>query len=353
MQQGTNRAEENNRDYKDAQTGDELPLSLCHLVSADLRRNYIIPDAAGKVLYVWFDAPIGYISNTIELCARGTGRPAEANEWWASDDCGIYHFIGEDNTIFHCVVWIAMLQAEGSYKLPRGVIVNQFMNIQFPGKEETKISKSRGSAVWIDDYIAEGGDPEALRYYLTLISTERSKTTYKPEDLIQRQNSELANVLGNFVNRILSFTAKNYGPQVPDFLSAKLSDIDREFLNSMQRCHADTTQLLDSFQFKAALERIMEFARACNKYVDDKAPWTTKKTDNEGTKLTLNTAIAAIKFLGIVLRPFMPRTSDKILHMLLIDPATAAWNSALIAPLAGSQLGEAKILFQKVETASS
>lgn len=134
------------------------------------------PDAQGKVLYVWFDAPIGYISNTKEYFQKAAGSPDEYAEWWKSDDCDIYHFIGEDNTIFHCVIWIAMLSIEGNYHLPKGVIVNQFLNIQFPGKEEEKISKSRGSAVWIEDYLKDGGDPDSLRYYLTMIATERARS---------------------------------------------------------------------------------------------------------------------------------------------------------------------------------
>lgn len=165
------------------------------------------PEAEGKVLYVWFDAPIGYISNTMELCAERDGDCQLYSKWWKDDECDILHFIGEDNTIFHCVIWIAMLSAEGSFRLPEGVIVNQFLNIQFPNKNEAeKISKSRGTAIWIGDYIRQGGNPDTLRYYLTAIAPEKSRAVYKPEDLVQRNNADLANTLGNFVNRIISFT---------------------------------------------------------------------------------------------------------------------------------------------------
>jgi methionyl-tRNA synthetase len=156
------------------------------------------PDAKGKVLYVWFDAPIGYISNTAQLL----NSKDQGNDLWCDKEIEKYHFIGEDNTIFHCVIWIAMLHASGKYKLPDGVIVNNFLNIQFTGQEEQKMSKSRGTAVFIEDYLESGGEVDALRYYLTSVAPEKARTAYKPEDLDQKRNSELADVLGNLVNRI-------------------------------------------------------------------------------------------------------------------------------------------------------
>ncbi len=307
------------------------------------------PEAQGKVLYVWFDAPIGYISNTKELCEIQDGNPEGFSDWWQSEDCDVFHFIGEDNTIFHCMVWIAMLQAHGAYQLPRGVIVNQFMNIQFPGKEETKISKSRGTAIWIDEYLAGGGDPDALRYYLTMISTERSKSTYQPADLIQRQNSELANVLGNFVNRVLSFTVKNYGPTVPSAEEKSTSDVDHQFNEKRLAAAKRVAQSLEEFSFKQALEQVMEFARECNRYIDEKAPWATRKTDEALTKTTLNFAIQAIRSLGIMLLPFMPTTGEKILGFLALDASAATWGDASSQLPSGHAIGEPKILFQKIE----
>lgn len=305
------------------------------------------PDAKGKVLYVWFDAPIGYISNTEELCAERDGDPQEYLTWWGEEDSEIIHFIGEDNTVFHCLVWIAMLAAEGSYRLPKGVIVNQFMNIQFPGKEETKISKSRGTAVWIEDYLRDGGNPEALRYYLTVMATERSKTAYNPEDLLNRQNTDLANTLGNFVNRVLSFSGKHFGPNVPKKTPSKESEIDRTFQKLSARTHEQATEQLRTFQFKAALEGIMEFARACNKYVDDKQPWTARKTDPEGAAATLAYAIDAIKALAIWLTPFMPTTGERIAAMLNLDMKKLSWDDALKPMPDGAELGTAQILFAK------
>ncbi len=307
-------------------------------------------DAKSKVLYVWFDAPIGYISNTQQLCAERGEGVEHYTDWWKSEDCDILHFIGEDNTIFHCVIWIAMLSSEGSYKLPRGVVINQFLNVQFPGREVEKISKSRGTALWMKDYVASGENPDTLRYYLTMIAPERARSTFKPDDMLQRHNSELANVLGNFVHRIVSFTHKYVGPHVPDYLEEKVSDTDKAFVALLEKAFHDTTEQLEGYNFRAALEVLMEFARSCNRYVDEKAPWTTRKTDMETTKVTLATALKAIHFFTIVLTPFMPFTTAKMAATLNLDLAKLCWDDALRAQPAGSTLKEPQILFAKIET---
>ncbi len=307
------------------------------------------PDAKGKVLYVWFDAPVGYISNTQQLLEKTGGN---LQDWWASQETEIVHFIGEDNTIFHCVIWIAMLAAEGSYSLPKGVIVNQFLNIQFPDQAEAeKISKSRGRAVWIEDYVSSGADPDVLRYYLTTIAPERARTVYSPTDLMQKNNTDLGNVLGNFVNRILSFTQKYVGLEVPSFPENKVTDTDRKFRAQMEEAYRRTSNELDSYSPKNALAEIMEFARDCNKYVDDKAPWKTRKDDMETTAVTLNHAIQAIKFLAIVLQPFMPRATEKMAKTLVLTPLERTWQKAL-APLAPKRPFLApEILFVRMEDA--
>ncbi|NMC62896.1 MAG: methionine--tRNA ligase [SAR324 cluster bacterium] len=311
------------------------------------------PDAKGKVLYVWFDAPIGYISNTKELCAE---RDKDANlyaDWWKSADCEIYHFIGEDNTIFHSVIWIAMLQAEGTFQLPKGVIVNQFLNIKFPGKDTEKISKSRGTAIWLEDYLKEGGNPDVLRYYLTAIAPEGARSVYKPEDLIARNNGELGNVVGNFVNRIISFTRKYCGPEVPEINDAKIESRDIEFEAEMKKAYEEVRNLIERFSFRAALERIMEFARECNRYIDEKAPWTSRKSDMEKTKISLVYALNAIKGLGLMLNPFMPFSSEKMLKMLSLDAQSIKWKDALTPLKAGQSLAEPEILFPKIESDSN
>lgn len=307
------------------------------------------PEAAGKVLYVWFDAPIGYISNTKELCATVDGDPERYTDWWKSDDTEIYHFIGEDNTIFHCVIWIAMLSAEGTIKAPHGVIINQYLNIQFPGKDVEKISKSRGNAPWLEDYITEGGDPDSMRYYLTMIAPEKARTSYRPDDMIQRHNSELANVLGNFINRILTFTRKNIQESAPEFNPATSDDVDRAFAESLKKCVMESGQLLEEFSFKGALERIMEFARECNRYVDERAPWKTRKTDLERTVSTITHSLWAIKALGIMLSPFMPVTGEKILKMLSLELEGISWIAANEPVAANTPIQEPEILFTKIE----
>ncbi len=307
------------------------------------------PDAKNKVLYVWFDAPIGYVSFTEELCQQLDGSSATYSDWWKSDDTEFLHFIGEDNTIFHCVIWIAMLSAEHSYRLPKGVIVNQFVNFQKPGQEVEKISKSKGTAIFIGDYVDEGGNPDSLRYYMTCIAPEKSRSVYNPEDLKQKHNSDLANTLGNFVNRVVSFSLKHAGETVPAFDAGKLDDLDRQFSSALQKTYTEVTADLENYAFKGALEKIMEFARECNRYIDAQAPWVTRKTDLPKTIATLAQALNAIKFLGVVLLPFIPTSAGKILDIFQIDPKTVTWQSAPEALPAGQAMNKPEILFAKIE----
>lgn len=307
------------------------------------------PDAKGKVLYVWFDAPIGYISNTAELLANEGKNKDDYVDWWKKSNSEIVHFIGEDNTIFHCLIWIAMLSAEGTYKLPSAVVVNQFLNFKFPGKEVEKISKSRGTAVWIREFLEEGNSPDTLRHYLTSIAPEKARTVYSPEDLVAKHNSDLCNTLGNFVNRVLSFTKKHVGDKTPKFSENSLSDLDQEFIAMLEDTHKKCTQEILDFQFKAALETIFESIRGANKYIDDKAPWKTRKTDMEATVLSLAIAIKAISFFGVVLGPFLPFTADKINQMLGIEKSEISWDKALEIHKSIKDLGELQLLFKKIE----
>ena len=186
------------------------------------------PDAAGKVLYVWFDAPIGYVSFTAEMCQRQQGDWREYERWWKDPDCRIVHFIGEDNTVFHALIWPAMLMAEGSYQLPWNVVANAFLNIRFPGQdEEQKVSKSRGTAIWIEEYLKKF-DPDPLRYYLTAIAPESHRTSFDVDDFIARNNGELVNALGNFINRTLTFAQRYCDGVVPEV--GQRTDADREHL---------------------------------------------------------------------------------------------------------------------------
>lgn len=305
------------------------------------------PDAQGKVLYVWFDAPIGYISNTIEMCVKQGGDAADADLWWRNKDTEIVHFIGEDNTVFHCIIWIAMLHAEGTVQLPKAVVVNHFVNIQSTGEDVQKMSKSRGTAVWIGDYLAEGGDPDTLRYYLTATASEKARGVFRREDMEFRHNGELADTLGNLVNRITAFTLKYCGTQVPEYDVARENEVDKKLEKSLQEVFQKTTDELESYSFKAALESVMEFARECNRYVDQKAPWTMRKTDMEGTKVTLAICLRAIHALGVMLSPFIPGASAKILSAFGRTPTDVSWHDAVEYRVQGQPLSQPPILFQK------
>jgi methionyl-tRNA synthetase len=232
-------------------------------------------------------------------------------------------------------------------KLPKGVCVNNFLNIQFPGKDVEKISKSRGSAVWIGDYLAEGGDPDALRYYLTAIAPEKARTVFNPEDLCQRFNTDLADTVGNLVNRITSFTLKHSGPAVPLFKKEVVVAADERLLAALSETHAVVTRSLEERSFKSALEAVIEFARHCNRYVDEKAPWTTRKTDMETTVCTLAHALRAIHGLGVMLLPFIPTAAAKILSAFGRDIQDVRWDDAVSLDLTGGALCQPPILFQK------
>lgn len=307
------------------------------------------PEAKNKVLYVWFDAPIGYISNTMQWCEENEGNSEKYVEWWKNSETDVVHFIGEDNTIFHCVIWIAMLSAEGTYNLPKAVVVNQFLNIKFPGKDEEKISKSRGTAIWLGEYADQGGSPDVLRYYLTSIAPEKARTVYNPEDLIAKNNSDLANTLGNYVNRVVSFSRKFVGDVVPELPVSELSEVDIEFRNLVKSSYSQVIALLEAYQFKAALEKIMDLCRAGNKYVDVKEPWKTRKTDLALTQITLGVALEAIYGIGVMLEPFMPDTSKKILDIFGKKTGELVWSDSLEFSVDGITLNEPVILFEKLE----
>lgn len=305
-------------------------------------------DAQGKVLYVWFDAPIGYISNTMEMCVKEGGSAKDADRWWRDPGTEIVHFIGEDNTVFHCIIWIAMLNAEGTINLPKAVIVNHYVNIQMAGKEVEKMSKSRGTALWIGEYLANGGDPDSLRYYLTATASEKARGVFRPEDLELRHNGELADTLGNLVNRITSFSLKHCGSTVPEYDPARETETDRRLLELLHTTLERATTELEGYSFKAALEVIMEFARACNRYVDEKAPWSSRKTDMEGTKVTLSICLKAIHGLGVMLLPFIPCASAKIVQTFGRSVDEVQWKDAVAFDIRGLPLSQPPILFQKL-----
>ena len=308
-------------------------------VSRDLDWGIPVPveGADGKVLYVWFDAPIGYISNTKEI------RPNDWEKWWKSDDTRLIHFIGKDNIVFHCIVFPAMLKAEGSYILPDNVPANEFLNL-----EDNKISTSRNWAVWLDEYLVDfPGKQDVLRYVLTANAPETKDNNFTWKDFQARNNNELVAVYGNFVNRALQLTKKYYNSVVP--ACGELTDYDRETIEEFKGVKAEVERLLENFRFRDAQKEAMNLARIGNKYLADSEPWKVIKTDPERVKTVLNLSLQLVANLSIAFEPFLPFSSEKLRGMLHI--AEAEWDrlGAIDLLPAGHELGEPALLFEKIE----
>ncbi len=303
------------------------------------------PDAAGKVLYVWFDAPIGYVTFTKDwLEARGRDRERYA-DWWKNPDVPIYHFLGEDNVVFHALMWPAMLLAEGTYQLPTNVVGNSFINIQFPGKDETKMSKSRGTAVWIRDYLARY-DPDPLRYYLTLIAPEAQRATFRMDDLFRRNNDELVGTLGNFVHRSLTFVQKYFDGKVPP---STPGDEPSELMTSLAHLPQRLGEALDSFRFKSGLALVMRMAREGNRYFDHQAPWRQRKENLRQCGGTINVCLRIARSLAVLGAPFLPFTSEKTFDLLALKTEERAWEKASEPLEQGRSLPPPRPLFAKIE----
>ncbi len=306
------------------------------------------PDAKGKVLFVWFDAPIGYISFTAALCEKKFGGWKEYEKWWCDPDSEIVHFIGEDNTVFHALIWPAMLMADERHQLPTTVVANNFLNFKIDG-EVAKISKSGSpeeSPVWIEEYLKNGLDPDALRYCLTAIAPETARTSFDLGDFVSRNNSELVAAFGNFVNRALTFATRYFDGKVPDVAAA--TDADRAHIVRAGEALRNTGRCIEGHRYKAGLEEMMGFARASNQYFDARQPWSSRKTDMDDCGATIATCIHAMNYLAIMAYPFMPAAAGRLLDMLNIADKRVAWNPPA-APAAGHPLGETKILFSKLE----
>ena len=308
-------------------------------VSRDLDWGIPVPveGAEGKVLYVWFDAPIGYISNTKELL------PDSWEKWWKSEDTRLLHFIGKDNIVFHCIVFPAMLRAEGSYILPENVPANEFLNL-----EGDKISTSRNWAVWLNEYLEDlPGKQDVLRYVLTANAPETKDNDFTWKDFQARNNNELVAVFGNFVNRALVLTEKYFEGKVPAL--GELTDFDRETLAELSGVRASIEKELDNFHFREALKEAMNLARLGNKYLADTEPWKLAKTDMPRVATILNLSLQITANLAIAFAPFLPQSSDKLLGMLQI--ALPAWTDLGRSDLlpVGHQLGKPSLLFEKIE----
>ena len=308
-------------------------------VSRDLDWGIPVPveGAEGKVLYVWFDAPIGYISNTKDL------RPDDWELWWKSPDTRLVHFIGKDNIVFHCIVFPAMLKAEGSYILPDNVPANEFLNL-----EDDKISTSRGWAVWLHEYLKElPGKQDVLRYVLTANAPETKDNNFTWKDFQARNNNELVAVYGNFVNRALQLTKKYYDGIVP--ACGELNDTDRATIDEFKNVKADVERLLDGFRFRDAQKEAMNLARIGNKYLADAEPWKVIKTDPERVKTIINLSLQLVANLAIAFEPFLPFSSERLKGMLAVDGLSWASLGATDLLPAGHKISEPALLFEKIE----
>ena len=311
-------------------------------VTRDLDWGIPVPveGAEGKVLYVWFDAPIGYISNTRELL------PDTWETWWKSEDTRLIHFIGKDNIVFHCIVFPAMLKAEGSFILPDNVPSNEFLNL-----EDDKISTSRNWAVWLDEYLVDfPGKQDVLRYVLTANAPETKDNNFTWRDFQARNNNELVAVYGNFVNRALVLTKKYFDGKVP--ACGELTAEDRAVIDEFKGVKDEVERLLEAFRFRDAQKEAMNLARIGNKYLADSEPWKVFKTDPERVKTILNIALQLVANLSIAFEPFLPFSSAKLRTMLGMN--AVEWDRLGSTDLleAGHELGEPALLFEKIEDAT-
>jgi methionyl-tRNA synthetase len=306
-----------------------------------------LPDTEGKVLYVWFDAPIGYISMTKEW-ATTAGKNWE--DYWKSEDTKLVHFIGKDNIVFHCIIFPATLMAEGSFVLPDNVPANEFMNL-----ENDKISTSRNWAVWLHEYLEEfPGKQDVLRYALAANAPESKDNDFTWKDFQTKNNSELVGIFGNFVNRTVVLTQKFYDGKVP--ARGELSEIDQQTLDALKQLPCDVSDAIKNYKFRDALASMMEIARLGNKYLAETEPWKAIKEDPERVKTIMNIAMQITATLALVAEPFLPFTSQKLFEQLKLSE----WNlngpkhewidagNADLVPI-GLEIGSGSLLFEKIE----
>ena len=313
-------------------------------VTRDLDWGIPVPveGGEGKVLYVWFDAPIGYISSTKEWAAR------EGKDWepyWKDENTKLIHFIGKDNIVFHCIIFPAMLKAEGSYILPENVPANEFLNL-----EGDKISTSKNWAVWLHEYLEDfPGMQDVLRYTLTANAPETKDNDFTWKDFQARNNNELVAIFGNFINRVVVLTNKYYEGIIPE--PNEFTDVDNETLEKVQKYPSIIASSIERYRFREASQELMNLARLGNKYLADEEPWKQIKTDPERVKTVMYVALQIAAALSVVCEPFLPFTSEKLKGILNISESVA-WNAIaeteeLIAP--NHKIGKAELLFSKIE----
>ena len=305
-----------------------------------------VEGAEGKVLYVWFDAPIGYVSNTKELCDANPGKWGTWQKWWQDPDTRLVHFIGKDNIVFHCIIFPVMMKAHGGYIMPDNVPANEFLNL-----ENDKISTSRNWAVWLHEYLVDfPGKQDVLRYVLTANAPETKDNNFTWRDFQERNNSELVAIYGNFVNRALQLTKKYFDGVVP--AATELLDADRaaqaEFCDVKQKVET----LLDQYKFREAQKEAMNLARIGNRYITETEPWKVWKTDPERVKTILHVCLQLTANLSIAFEPFLPFSSARLREMLNLQ--SFRWDQLgtmdILAP--GHRLGEPALLFEKIDDAA-
>ena len=302
-----------------------------------------IEGAEGKVLYVWFDAPIGYVSNTKELCERDPERWGSWQKWWQDEDTRLVHFIGKDNIVFHCIIFPVMMKAHGQYIMPDNVPANEFLNL-----EDNKISTSRNWAVWLHEYLVDfPGKQDVLRYVLTANAPETKDNNFTWRDFQDRNNNELVAVYGNFVNRALQLTKKYWNGVVP--ACGELTDVEKHAIDEFKDVKQKVESLLEQFKFREAQFEAMNLARIGNRYITECEPWKVWKTDPKRCETILYVSLQLTANLAIAFEPFLPFSSKKLRQMLNID--SFDWNQLgqtdILKP--GHQLAEPALLFEKID----
>ena len=302
-----------------------------------------VEGADGKVLYVWFDAPIGYISNTKELCDAHPEKWGTWQKWWQDPETRLVHFIGKDNIVFHCIIFPTMLKAHGDYILPDNVPANEFLNL-----EDDKISTSRNWAVWLHEYLVDlPGKQDVLRYVLTANAPETKDNNFTWKDFQERNNSELVAVYGNFVNRALQLTKKYWGGVVP--ACGELQEVDEKAIAEFKDVKEKVEQYLNVFKFREAQKEAMNLARIGNRYITECEPWKVWKTDPKRVETILNISLQLVANLAIAFEPFLPFSSEKLRKM--INMPNFEWSQLGSTDLlkAGDQLAEPELLFEKID----
>lgn len=302
-----------------------------------------VEGADGKVLYVWFDAPIGYISNTKELCDAQPEKFGNWEQWWKDPETRLVHFIGKDNIVFHCLIFPTMLKAHGDYILPDNVPANEFLNL-----ENDKISTSRNWAVWLDEYLRDfPGKQDVLRYVLTANAPETKDNNFTWKDFQERNNSELVAIYGNFVNRALQLTKKYWDGVVP--ACGELQEVDKQTIQEFQDVKDKVESYLNVYKFREAQKEAMNLARIGNKYITECEPWKVWKTDPKRVETILNISLQLVANLAIAFEPFLPFSSKDLRELINLDKFE--WEELGRTDLleAGHQLAEPHLLFEKIE----